>query len=142
MLAEKIGAIIGANSVSPNKGRTLAFIAAATASLILAGCSPVSVKPQARDGYNAIRFRSTIQVRDHAINIYTFTANSVFIEDRQSDFGPLYCGQATINDAITNFNICIGVRDESTIVIGPGAGFKEVDRDVGASTFTRFKLKI
>jgi hypothetical protein len=54
---------------------------------------------------------------------------------------PFFGRQATTKDAITTFNVCIGVRDASTIVIGPGTGFTQVDRDEGPCTITSLKLK-
>jgi hypothetical protein len=97
----------------------------------------------ASDGFDAIRFRRTVQVRDYAINTYTFRANSVFIADRRTEFGTLYCGLATINDDIRTYEVCLGFKPPSTIVIAPGATLKftEVERALDPQDIEQIKVK-
>lgn len=113
------------------------------AGLALAGCAaPINSLSQGPAGFDAIEFQRTVQVRDHAWNIYTFAAGSRFIADRTTTFGPVYCGQSTLNGQIVPFVACIGVEGADTIVIGPAAGFKEVRRPQPSGTFKRIKVRL
>lgn len=108
----------------------------------LAACATIRPIAQSSAGYDAIRFRKAVQVRDHAINIYTFAAGSVFIADRVTDFGEVYCGQGTINSDPQLLSICIGVRNATTLVLAPGVFLKQVDRSVPLGTFEIEKVHL
>ena len=123
-------------TISPRAPLILAFACS------LLGCASVKNVEPGPDGYNAIKFLRTVQVRDHAINLYTFPANAVFIEDRFGDFAPIYCGQATINDDPHVLSICVGIKGSNVLVLAPGSMFKEVDRVVPNGSFNVVKVKI
>jgi hypothetical protein len=111
------------------------------AMLTLAGCDTSVPIQQGDAGYDAIRFRRFTEM-DYAIfDTITITAGSVFVADRQTSYGPIYCGQAQINHEGT-FSVCFGVEAPSTIVIGPGAGFKEAHRPLPEGTFEHVKVKL
>lgn len=109
-------------------------------SLILAGCGSDEVMPQAPDGYDAIKFQRTIEVRDHSVNTFTFASGSVFVADRRSSYGVMYCGNISTWGTIV-FK-CFGVEPPSTLVIGPGGGPFEVRRPQPPGTFERIKVKL
>ncbi len=117
------------------------FIAVA-ALLSLSACGEIHPVRQPQGGYDAIKFRSAISVRDHALNLYHFAAGSTFIGDRQTDYGTVYCGQASINEGAQLFALCIGLAGENTIVIGPGAAFKQVERDLPPGTIEVVKVRL
>ncbi len=106
----------------------------------VSGCiSKLAAISQPQDGYDGVRFRQAIQIRDHALNNYTFSAGAVFIADRMGREELVYCGSALVNDGLVA--VCIGVEKEDAIIIGPGAGFKEVRRPVPLGSIERIKIK-
>lgn len=120
----------------------IARIVAASVVLAATGCAEIHAVRQPEGGYQTIKFRSAISVRDHALNLYHFAAGSTFIGDRQTDYGTVYCGQASINDDARLFATCIGLAGENTIVIGPGAAFKQVERQVPPGTIEIIQMKM
>lgn len=117
-------------------------IAAVVILIAITGCAEIHAVRQPEEGYRAIKFRSAISVRDHALNLYHFAAGSTFIGDRQTDYGTVYCGQASINDDARLFATCIGLAGDNTIVIGPGAAFKQVERQVPPGTIEITQMKM
>lgn len=109
--------------------------------LAVGACGPTNEPmQQSESGYDAIRFRQMTELRDHLVNTWTFDAGSTFIADRRSSWGPVYCGTASLNG--TAMPACFGVIEPSTLVIGPGWGFKEVHRPLAPGTFEKIKVKL
>jgi len=109
--------------------------------LAIAGCGTTRLLAKSASGYDAIRFNQTFELRDHSINTYTFQVNSVLINDREIEGSQqkVYCGQIPINDQ--PLQTCVGLEDLNTIVIGPGAWFKEVRRKVPEGALSLIKLQ-
>lgn len=106
---------------------------------VLSACGPdVSTQePKVTASSAYVRFLKDVSVRDHAINHYNFAANAKFM--KRGTFEPgigLYCGPYTINDNVMRQG-CFGFG-KNVIVIGPGAGFKEVKRTMPQGSFKFF----
>lgn len=111
-------------------------------SLLLTGCVSVDPVTPGPGGYDAIEFTRATVVQDHAFNQYVFSAGRRFIADRRAKDGrPLYCGLLTVNSDPKPYDTCIGFEAPSTIILGPGAGFKEVRRLQPEGTIRRMKAK-
>lgn len=119
--------------------RTISVICIALGTIGCAGSWQPIVQPA--PGYDAIRFRQVVQVDDHAVSTYLFSAGTVLVADRMTeDYGPVFCGNAWLNGMV--FPTCVGFEGDTTLVIGPGAGFKEVRRQVPPGSVERFKAKM
>lgn len=97
---------------------------------LLAGCTSTdrAVDPSP-SGFPSIVFTRFTKVQDHAFNIYSFNAGTRLIADRETRGGRrLYCGTFNLNDDPKPYNGCFGFEAPSTIIIGVGAGSKEVSR--------------
>jgi hypothetical protein len=80
-----------------------------------------------------------VEFRDHAFNVYTFGAGTVLVADRRIPEGELYCGNATINYQTSL--VCLGFKPPSTVIVGLGAGFKQVERVLSPDDFEATKVK-
>ena len=100
------------------------------------------VKPiaQPEGGYDAVRFVRTVEVSDHAIGSFVFNADSVFISDRLSDRGKVYCGTVTYNSAA--WPTCIRAEPPNTIFVQVGMRWTERAREVPPGTFELTKVKM
>lgn len=116
-------------------------LSALLAVFALSACQTISPKNQPANGFKAIKFTQTVQVRDHALNLYLFEAGSLFVNDRESTGTQLYCGRGSINDA-NIMSICIGYAGPNQIIIGPNAGFKEVVRQVPTGAVKHIRARI
>lgn len=118
------------NSNIRSKGARRSIHAALLSVPLLAGCtSNDRAVEQSWSGYSSIVFTRYTKIQDHAFNIYSFNAGTRLVADREtSDGRPLYCGTFNVNDDPKPYNGCFGFEAPSTIVIGIGAGFKEVRR--------------
>lgn len=119
--------------------KTIAIASAAL--IVLAGCAPITPLSQPPDGYNGFRFRQATQIRDHAFNLYKFSAGAAFVQDRTDSGGPVYCGPAIINDDFHQAQVCLGLKDTNPLIIGPGS-FKQVERTVPPGTIELYKQKL
>jgi len=109
----------------------------------LTACVTVDPVTPGPSGYDAIEFTRATVVRDHAFNQYVFSAGRRFIADRRAKDGRLlYCGLLTVNSDPKPYDTCIGFEAPSTIILGPGAGFKEVKRTQPAGTVRRLSTKL
>lgn len=118
------------------------LIAALSLGFAFSGCGQISPLPQPSAGYETIKFRSAISVRDHAFNLYHFGAGSTFVADRTTESGLVYCGQAAINDDPRLLSVCLGFKGGNTIVIGPGSGIKEVERTLLSGTIESVRMRV
>lgn len=108
--------------------------------LAAGGCvSAPTPKQQPPGGYEALKFKSTVSLRDHSINTYTFMAGSTLISDHVSSAGQIYCGTAFVNEAPAM--VCVGY-DGGSLTLGPEDGMKRVTRPVvpGAVELTRMPV--
>jgi hypothetical protein len=105
------------------------FVMLAGLSACSVGGFPIRMKSieKPHGGYKAIQFTEFTTVKDHAINVYAFGAGTILVNDREIDGVPFYCGQLTINSGVMEG--CF-VFEGDTVVIGYGASFKEVRRDL------------
>lgn len=109
----------------------------------LAGCVSVDPVTPGAQGYDAIVFTRATIVQDHAFNQYVFAAGRRFIADRRAKDGrPLFCGLLTLNNDPKPYDTCIGFEAPSTIILGPGEGFKEVRRPQPAGTIRVIKERL
>jgi hypothetical protein len=122
-------------------GKFLLQCASVAALLAGGGCAGnfEPLTPTADGYFDAIRFRRLVQVRDHGINIYTFNAGTVLIADRRTSYGVVYCGNASI--AVKPFPTCLGFHPPRMIVIGPGGGFKQVERQLDPLDIEQIKFR-
>lgn len=118
-------------------GRRLALAAIVGS---LGACA--SAEPMAPVGgeYDAIRFRRLVRVNDHGINTWGFLPGSLLIADRRTSFGTVYCGAASLNSGAMT-ETCIGFKPPATIVIGPGGGFRQIDRPIDPDAIERIKVR-
>jgi hypothetical protein len=107
----------------------------------LTACQTISPKEQPPNGFKAIKFTQTVQVRDHALNLYLFEAGSLFVNDRESAQTQLYCGHGSVNNGRI-ISICIGYAGPNKIIIGPNAGFKEVVRQVPMGAIKQVSIRM
>jgi hypothetical protein len=135
------------NLLTPRKAR---FVRKAiTPTLIglliaLCGCASYDlnsgpIEPPA-EGFQAIRFRRPVIVRDHAINILTFTTGSTFVADRQFQYGTVYCGHALVNNILGTLPECVALEGDTTLVLRPDSIYI-VRREIPAGSVERFRMK-
>ncbi len=95
----------------------------------LSACTTLKMQPipMPDGGYDAIQFLQFTSVPDHGINVYSFIAGTVLIQDREVNGVPMYCGRHSINS--TAIESCF-VFEKDTMVIGYGSLLKEVRRDL------------
>lgn len=109
----------------------------------LASCVSVDPVTPGPSGYDAIEFTRATVVQDHAFNQYVFAAGRRFVADRRAKDGrPLYCGLLTVNTDPKPYDTCIGFEAPNTIILGPGAGFKEVRRPQPEGTIKQIEARI
>ena len=121
--------------------KRLALLIAVAVSL--SACVSVDPVTPGPGGYDAIEFTRATVVQDHAFNQYVFSAGRRFIADRRAKDGrPLYCGLLTLNNDPKPYDTCIGFEAPSTIILGPGEGFKEVRRPQPAGTIRVIKERL
>lgn len=108
--------------------------------LMVGGCvSAPTPKPQPPGGYEALKFKSTVSLRDHSINTYTFMAGTTLISDRISPTGTVFCGTAFVNEAPGM--VCVGF-DGGSLTLAPEDTIKRVTRPVapGAVELSRMPV--
>ena len=89
----------------------------------LSACSVSQVIGPPAEGYEAVRFKQPVSVRDHAINTYTFNTGSTFIADHQIPHGvdgPIFCGIAFRNDVLFAAPTCFALEGDTTLVLNAG----------------------
>ena len=106
------------------------------------GCYVAHPSVQGANGYAAVRFLKVAQIRDHALNVYTFNAGTTLIADRMTSYGQVYCGSAMRNDDEHVIVTCIGVKNETSVVLNPGAFLKEVEREIPLGTIEVVNVKL
>jgi hypothetical protein len=82
-----------------------------------------------------------VQVRDHGINIYTFNAGTVTNADRRTSYGVVYCRNVSSINGGEPLPTCLGIHSPSTIVIGPGGGFQQVERQLDPPDIEQIKFR-
>ena len=119
-------------------------VIAAITPLMLSGCAsyqqasgPIEPPP---DGYEAVRFKRPVSVRDHAVNILTFTTGSTFVADRKFQYGTVYCGNTLVNDSLSPVPECIALEGDRTLVLRPNSIYT-VRREIPADSIERFRIK-
>ena len=118
------------------------YFVALAAGLALTACAE-ALKPiaQPEDGYDAVLFKQTVEVVDHTtINTFIFTAGSLFISDRTSDRGKVYCGRTIRSNAMVE--TCIRIEMPQTIFVQAGAQWSERAREVPPGTLELTKAKM
>jgi hypothetical protein len=106
--------------------------------LLLMGCGSQTPIARPADGYDAIRFRSTVVI-DNPFWSMTFPAGSVFTKDRiNGSYGPVYCGHGSVNGGRV-LEICIGVEPPNILILGPGdpRGTRSYPQPNGSFEFTK-----
>ena len=93
------------------------------------------------EGYEAIRFKRPVSVRDHGINTITFITGSTLVADHQSRSGQVYCGMVIINDLYSTKPYCFGVEGDRTLIDGPGDILKAVRREIPPDSIERIRMK-
>lgn len=115
----------------------------------LSACAgPQAIAPPA-EGYQAVRFKQPVSVRDHGINIFTFTTGSTFIADQQFPNGmdtPIYCGIALQNGVLFSVPTCIALEGDTTLFLRANCNLPSplgcsVRREIPAGSFERFRMK-
>lgn len=123
--------------------RTFTSLAVVSFAAVLSACVSVNPIQPPASGYDAIEFTRATVVQDHAWNQYVFPAGRRFIGDRRDPKGrTLYCGVLTINGDPRPFDTCIGFIAPNTLILGPNAGFKEVERPQAPGTIRMIKVKL
>jgi hypothetical protein len=136
--------IMGRHKLSPRKAKFMRKATASTLVGLLIGLSACAsynrpIEPPV-EGYQAIRFKQPVSVRDHAINTITFPTGSTFVADRQFEYGTVYCGLAISNEDRSPSRSCVGLEGDTTLVIYPDS-FKMVRREIPAGSVERFRMK-
>lgn len=123
--------------------RTVTCLALVSSAVVLSACVSVNPIEPPVSGYDAIEFTRATVVQDHAWNQYVFPAGRRFIGDRLDPKGrTLYCGVLTINGDPRPFDTCIGFIAPNTLILGPNAGFKEVQRPQAPGTIRMIKVRL
>lgn len=133
-----------ASAMLKNAGRLIVI----TSLIGLCACSVSEPITPPAQGYAAVRFKQPVSVRDHAINIYTFTTGSVFIADHQFPNGvdgPIYCGIALRNDSVYTVPTCFALQGDTTMILNAGCALPSalgcrVSREIPAGSFEIFRL--
>jgi hypothetical protein len=109
-------------------------------SLLLSACVQAPIPKASENGsFETITFTQAVNVRDHAINTYSFSAGSTFVSDQVGpDDRTIYCGTAAINGSL--FPVCIGHENPDQITIAVGSRSKEVRRSVPPGSIRKGKV--
>jgi hypothetical protein len=115
---------------------------------VLCACSASEPIPPPTQGFSAARFKQSVDVRDHAINLYTFQTGSIFVADRHwpnGVAGPIYCGTALRNDVVHNVPTCFALEGDTTLILNancpdlPAIGCR-VHREIPAGSVEVFRM--
>ncbi len=123
----------------------------ATAVMLLMGlcaCSVSQTLTPPTEGYAAVRFKQPVDVRDHAVNIYTFPTGSAFVADHQFPNGvdgPIYCGIALRNGVLFSVPTCFALQGDTTLILNAGCALPSalgcrVSREIPAGSFEKFRM--
>jgi len=117
--------------------------------VVLCGCAESEPMTPPPAGYPAIRFKQPVSVRDHAINIYTFTTGSTFVADHQFPNGvdgPIYCGTALRNDIIYPNPTCVALANgDTTLILNAGCALPSalgcrISREIPPDSIERLQM--
>lgn len=125
-------------------GRFAAFLLV----IVLCACSASEPIAPPTQGYSAVRFKQSVDVRDHAINLYTFRTGSIFVADRHFPngvAGPIYCGTPLVNDVLYSVPTCFALEGDTTLILNANCALPpelgcRVRREIPAGSVDVFRM--